>query len=92
MSDEEVTTAEETKSAPKKGGRRKASSSKAEEPKAPEPRPVASFPARKRTYTFEQWAKRRGIVSHHRGGMRAYVRDVRRSRTLEEWDDCFKDY
>lgn len=52
----------------------------------------ATMPARVRVYTFEQWARRRGVKQHHRGGLRAYVPDVGRSRPLEEWDGCFKDY
>lgn len=61
------------------------SSSKKEQPKA-------FMPRRQKVYTFEQWAKRRGVKHHHKGGMRAYVQNINTSRTLEEWDDCFVNY
>ena len=73
---------------------------------APEPvkketkKPVAAKPAAKKVsfvpkakrYSFEQWAARNGVPSHHRGGRRAYVNNVSKHRTLEEWDECFKGY
>jgi len=52
---------------------------------------VSSIPKVKR-YSFEQWAARNGVPSHHRGGLRAYVNNVSKHRTLEEWDECFKGY
>ncbi len=51
-----------------------------------------TMPVRTRTFTFEQWAKRRGIKQHHKRGLRAYVLHVARPRSLEQWDKCFKDY
>jgi hypothetical protein len=45
-----------------------------------------------RTFSFDQWASRRGIPSHHRGGMRAFVANSSKARTLEEWDACFVSY
>jgi hypothetical protein len=54
--------------------------------------PKASMPRHARVYTFAQWARRRGAKQHHKGGLRAFVSNVDRSRSLEEWDDCFKDY
>jgi hypothetical protein len=43
-------------------------------------------------FSFEQWAARRGVPSHNRGGLRAYVNNVSKHRTLEEWDECFRGY
>lgn len=57
-----------------------------------EPVRKAVMPRRTREYTFEQWARRQGVKQHHKGGLRAYVPDVERARSLEEWDACFKDY
>jgi len=57
----------------------------------PTPAPVKKK-FRGRKYTFEQWAKRRGVLAHHKGGLRAYVANVNKPRTLEDWDECFKDY
>jgi hypothetical protein len=68
--------------------RKKTSTKKA----APVSSPKAKMPARKKVFTFEQWAKRRGVPKHHKGGLRAYVQHVHKPRTLEEWDKCFRDY
>lgn len=78
-SSEDLPKAEPAK---KKSSRKKAPATK---------RPKASLP-RARVYRFEQWAARREIPDHHRGGLRAYVKNVHKPRTLEEWDKCFKDY
>jgi hypothetical protein len=44
-------------------------------------------------YSFEQWAARKGIPPHHRGGLRAFVKkNPDRHRTEEQWDECFKGY
>ena len=54
--------------------------------------PVAKHARRARVFRFEQWAARRGVAQHHQGGLRAYVQNVHKPRTLEEWDKCFQDY
>ncbi len=79
---EDTSPAVAKKAPAKKKSRKKASGSK--------PKPAAI--RRARVYRFEQWAARRGVPQHHQGGLRAYVRDVHKPRTLEEWDECFKDY
>lgn len=43
-------------------------------------------------YSFEQWAARRGVPKHHCRGMRAFVKNPNRTRTLEMWDECFVGY
>lgn len=43
-------------------------------------------------YTFDQWAARKGVPQHHRGGMRAFVSNVNKSRSLEAWDKLFSEY
>ena len=60
--------------------------------KAPKAKPAVAPKRRGRVYQFEQWATRRGVAQHHKGGMRAFVLHVHKPRTLEEWDECFKDY
>lgn len=50
-----------------------------------------AVPAKKR-YSFEQWLVRRAIPTHHKRGMRAYVKNIKKSRTLEEWDEAMKGY
>ncbi len=85
MSDKEKTAEGTPDPAPKKAPAKKKSATKAVARKA-------RMPSRARVYTFEQWARRRGVKQHHKGGLRAYVPDVGRSRSLEEWDDCYKDY
>lgn len=45
-----------------------------------------------KSYSFAQWAARRGVPAHHRGGRRAFVNNVNKHRTLEEWDKCFEGY
>lgn len=95
--DEKVTNTEKTttSSTAKSSGSKSSSTKKKTETSvktAKKTRPAPRRPARKRTYTFEQWAQRRGVPSHHKGGLRAYVPNVNKSRTLEEWDACFKDY
>lgn len=43
-------------------------------------------------YSFEQWASRSGVREHHRGGLRAFITNSKKHRTLAEWDACFKGY
>lgn len=45
-----------------------------------------------KAYSFEQWAKRRGVPKHHHGGMRAFVKNPNKSRSLEQWDKLFANY
>ena len=45
-----------------------------------------------RRYSFEQWASRRGVKAHHRGGLRAFIKNPDKPRPLEDWDACFKGY
>ena len=53
-------------------------------------RPKKARPARK--FSFEQWAKRKGVKAHWMAGLRAYCSNPHKARTLEEWEKCFKDY
>jgi hypothetical protein len=83
MSDKEKTDKGTLGSTPKESSKKRSTKKAARK---------ASMPRRARVYTFEQWARRRGVKQHHKRGLRAYVPDVERSRSLEEWTDCFKDY
>jgi hypothetical protein len=86
MADEEnevVVEEEQSTAKPPKKGASKASSSTSE---------VSPVEVPAKNLSFEQWASRRGIRSHHRGGLRAYVSNVSKHRTLEEWDECFRGY
>jgi hypothetical protein len=56
---------------------------------APAARPAVKLEKR---HSFEQWASRRGIKEHHRGGLRAFITNSKKHRTLAEWDVCFKGY
>jgi hypothetical protein len=55
------------------------------------PSPVVMLKPQK-LYSFDQWATRRGVPTHHRGGMRAFVKQPDKQRTLEQWDECLKGY
>ena len=62
---------------------------------APKKRKVAAKrPATKpvKRYTFEQWAARRGVKNHHRGGLRAFIKNSTKPRSLADWDSGFKGY
>ena len=61
---------------------------------APKKRKAAPKPPAKpvKKYSFEQWASRRGVKSHHRAGLRAFITNSTKHRTLEEWDACFIGY
>ena len=80
-----VDAVEEKRSAPKRV-----------EKAAPSPisSPVRITNARpEKLLSFEQWAARKGIPSHHRGGMRAFVKkNPSRHRTAEQWDACLVGY
>lgn len=84
--EEEVTEpVEETvEEAPKKARRTKKAKKS-----SPIPVPIT---IKVKRYSFEKWAARRGVKSHHRPGLKAYVKNVNKLRTLEEWDECFKGY
>lgn len=71
----------EKKVAPKKAATKKR--------RAPARRPAVKPEKR---YSFEQWASRRGVKEHHRGGLRAFITNSKKHRTLAEWDACFKGY
>jgi len=74
------------KTAPKKVAKKAA-------PKAAKKEVVKAAPAKPaRRYSFEQWASRRGVKAHHRGGLRAFTKNPDKPRTLEDWDACFKGY
>jgi len=75
----------EKKEAPKKVGPKKTT------PKKAAPKKAAPAPFVKR-YSFDQWASRRGVKNHHRGGLRAFITNSKKSRTLAEWDACFTGY
>ena len=49
-----------------------------------------TVPARR--VTFEQWSSRRSIKKEHLRGMRAFVKNPTRVRTMAEWDAAFKAY
>lgn len=53
-------------------------------------KPVRPAPAKR--YSFTQWAARNGVPAHHRGGLRAFVNNVSKHRTLSDWDKCFEGY
>jgi len=62
-------------------------------PKAAKKEVVKAAPVKPaRRYSFEQWASRRGVKAHHRGGLRAFTKNPDKPRTLEDWDACFKGY
>jgi len=76
----------EFKSVEKKVAPKKAASKKKAAPKKAAPAPFV------KRYSFEQWASRRGVKNHHRGGLRAFITNSKKSRTLAEWDACFTGY
>ena len=45
-----------------------------------------------RRYSFTQWAVRRGKKPQHQPGMKAYVKNPDKPRTIEEWDKLFLTY
>lgn len=71
----------------------KASKSSKKTTKMTAPAPVAVKVAQPtKRYSFDQWAARRGVPKRHRGGLRAFVKNPNRVRTLEDWDKCFENY
>lgn len=103
-----MTDEKDTVSEPKKAPRKKRSTKKSEPKKveakveeteveettAPAPvKKVAAAPKKKaKRYSFDKWAARRGVKKHHKAGLMAFVKNVNKLRTLEEWDECFKGY
>ncbi len=71
--------------------RKKVAPKKAATKKRPAPARRAAVKPEKR-HSFEQWASRRGVKEHHRGGLRAFITNSKKHRTLAEWDACFKGY
>lgn len=55
------------------------------------PLPIPITPPVKR-FSFDQWAARNNVLPRHRPGLRAFVNNVSKHRTLEEWEACFKGY
>lgn len=100
MTDEKKDTISEPKKAPRKRKTtKKAEPKMAEEvvvEEKAEPAPVAkkaAAPVKKaKRYSFDKWAARRGVKQHHKAGLMAFVKNVNKLRTLEEWDECFKGY
>jgi hypothetical protein len=45
-----------------------------------------------KTVSFEQWATLRGKKPHHWGGLKAHAKNALYARTLQEWDELFKNY
>lgn len=86
--DEEKSLSDVTKKAAFKAPKKKAAPKKAAKKAAP--KKAAVKPSRR--YSFEQWASRRGVKAHHRGGLRAFIKNPDKPRTLEDWDACFKGY
>lgn len=56
--------------------------------------PVAAPTAqvRPRGITLEQYASQKGIKPQHLGGMRAFISNPSRLRTLEGWESVFSNY
>ena len=61
---------------------------------APKKKVAAKQPPSKpvKRYTFEQWAARRGVKNHHRGGLRAFIKNSTKPRSLKDWDSGFEGY
>lgn len=70
----------------------------AEPEREPEPvvvqQPVVSQAPKRRVrgLSLAQYAAQRQVKRHHLGGMRAFIKNPDRVRTLEEWDKVFRDY
>lgn len=88
MPEETKTTISSVDNKDSKGGGTKSSSKKSSSKKESRPSPSKFV----KKYTFDQWASRRDIPKHHRGGMKAYMKDSYRMRTLEEWDSALVGY
>ena len=53
---------------------------------------VAAPASPARRVSFEQWAAKRSIKDNHKRGMRAFVKNPDRLRTIADWDEAFKAY
>lgn len=49
-------------------------------------------PRKAKLVSFDVWAKKRNVKEHHKGGMRAFVKNPNQPRTEEVWDKLFTDY
>jgi len=56
----------------------------------PSSRPKKVKPAKR--FTFDQYARKKGFREQHVPGLRAFVKNPRMRKTVEEWDDLLKDY
>ena len=54
--------------------------------RAVQPRPVV------KKVSFVQWASFRDVPIRHRPGLKAFVKFPQKKRSIEEWDNCFKNY
>lgn len=65
-----------------------------EEPKTTKTAPVKVSVVKRpvRRVSFEQWAALRDVKQSHRGGLRAFVQNPSVPRSVEAWDEAFKDY
>lgn len=59
---------------------------------APAPKKAAAPKKKAKRYSFEKWAARNGVKPHHKAGLKAFVKNINKLRTLAEWDECFKGY
>ena len=54
----------------------------------PRPRPSP----RVKRISFSQYAVIKRIANRHRPGLTAFVKYPQKKRSIEEWDECFKNY
>lgn len=54
--------------------------------------PAPTAQVRPRGITLEQYASQKGIKPQHLGGMRAFISNPSRLRTLEGWESVFSNY
>lgn len=47
---------------------------------------------REKLITFQAYCKIRNILPHHTFGMRAFVKNPDKPRTVTNWDEIFKSY
>lgn len=62
-----------------------------EAPKPPAP-PAKQKKKKKKGLSLTQYASRKNIKARHLGGLRAFIKNPSRLRSLEEWDAAFKNY
>lgn len=56
------------------------------------PQRQSPFARAPRKVSFDVWAKTRGVKDHHKGGMKAFIKNPDVPRILEEWDRLLKNY